>query len=387
MIKAKWKKLDLDTCIIVRRLRLNKRGKCAGKKIKESLITNRQGSINQNNLTIIEPRYSHNIHNRVKAALVNIQSLKPKSNDLITYLNDAKLDLCILTETWLTEEDDSWVSCLDLNITNYRLSISNQINRRGGGLALVHKTALATKKLDEGQMRSFQFAVWSAKILGSNMTIIPVYHPPYSTRCPVTKSMFLDDFTEWLPSQLIRCNNILLARDFNIHMNMAMIDDESGLFVSTIKAMGFQVELCGPTHRSGSMIDLMSIQSGCPIGVLEMRCGPYISDHCSIEMTTTVQHTEAYRENISYRKIKSINIESFIDDCDLSNLSDKSLEEMVQQLENKFKNALDKNAPIRTKVATVRKTVPWFNENLGTIREKYRTENGYAKSTKQRRHS
>ena len=26
MIEAKWKKLDLDTCIIVRRLRLNKRG-------------------------------------------------------------------------------------------------------------------------------------------------------------------------------------------------------------------------------------------------------------------------------------------------------------------------------------------------------------------------
>ena len=134
MIKVKWKKLDLDTCIIVRRLRLNKRGKCAGKKIKESLITNRQGSISQNNPIIIEPRHSSNIHNRVKAALVNIQSLKPKSNDLITYLSDAKLDLCILTETWLTEKDDSWVSCSDLNITNYRLSISNWINRRGEAL-------------------------------------------------------------------------------------------------------------------------------------------------------------------------------------------------------------------------------------------------------------
>ena len=37
---------------------------------------------------------------------------------------------------------------------------------------------------------------------------------------------------------------------------------------------------------------------------------------------------------------------------------------MVQQLGNKFKNALDKNAPIKTKVATVRKMVPWFDENL-----------------------
>ena len=204
MIDVKWKNLQLDTCITIRRLRLNKRGRWAGKKIKDSFIRSRQGSINPNNLTVIESKQNCKIYNRIKVALVNIQSLKSKDNDLITYLSDTKLDLCILAETWLTQEDDSWVSCSDLNITNFRISTSNQINRRGGGLALVHKTALPPKKLLEGQLRSFQFAVWSTKIPGSNMTIIAIYHPPYSTKCPVTNSMFLDDFTEWLPSQLVR---------------------------------------------------------------------------------------------------------------------------------------------------------------------------------------
>ena len=46
MIDVKWKNLELDTCIIIRRLRLNKRGRHAGKKIKESFNTSRQGSIN-----------------------------------------------------------------------------------------------------------------------------------------------------------------------------------------------------------------------------------------------------------------------------------------------------------------------------------------------------
>ena len=178
------------------------------------------------------------------------------------------------------------------------------------------------------------------------------------------KQHVLDDFTEWLPSQLVRYNNILLAGDFNIHMNKATIDDELGLFVSTIEAMGFQVELCGPTHRSVNTIDLMSLQSGCHIGILEMQCGPYLSDHCSIEMTTTVQCSEANREKISYRKIKNINIESFIEDCNLSSLSDEGLEVMVQQLGSRFKEALHKNAPIKTRIATVRKTVPWFNDSL-----------------------
>ena len=87
----------------VRRLRLKKKGRHAGKKIREGSITNSQGSTNQNSLTIIEPTHS-NIQNRLKVALVNIQSLKPKSSDLVIYLNDTKLDLCILTETWLREK-------------------------------------------------------------------------------------------------------------------------------------------------------------------------------------------------------------------------------------------------------------------------------------------
>ena len=37
---------------------------------------------------------------------------------------------------------------------------------------------------------------------------------------------------------------------------------------------------------------------------------------------------------------------------------------MVQQLGSRFKEALNKNAPIKTKIATVRKTVPWFNDSL-----------------------
>ena len=54
MLNVKWKNLELDTCITIRRLRLNKRGRWAGKKIKESFTTSKQGSINLNNLTVIE---------------------------------------------------------------------------------------------------------------------------------------------------------------------------------------------------------------------------------------------------------------------------------------------------------------------------------------------
>ena len=69
MAYVKWKNLELDTCIIIRRLRLNKRGRQAGRKVKDSFITSKQGSINPNNLTVIESMQNCQIHNRIKAAL------------------------------------------------------------------------------------------------------------------------------------------------------------------------------------------------------------------------------------------------------------------------------------------------------------------------------
>ena len=37
---------------------------------------------------------------------------------------------------------------------------------------------------------------------------------------------------------------------------------------------------------------------------------------------------------------------------------------MVEQLGSRFEEALNKNAPIKTKITTIRKTVPWFNDSL-----------------------
>ena len=100
-----------------------------------------------------------------------------------------------------------------------------------------------------------------------------------------------------------------------------------------------------------------------------MEYSKYNVDHTFLTIAASRQQLlykilKHIEKKISYRKIKSINIESFIADCDLSNLLDNSIGDMVQQLRNKFKNDLDKNALIKTKVTTVRKMVPWFNESL-----------------------
>ena len=129
------------------------------------------------------------------------------------------------------------------------------------------------------------------------------------------------------------------------------------------------MHMAGPTHHSGNTIDLIATQSGSTLDVTSCTCGPYLSDHCVLSCTTSIVHEDTVRKSITYRKVGSININKFIIDCDLANITLSEVEDMVNAFNNQLGNALDNNAPEITKQVTVRKKVPWFTQE---IREKKR---------------
>ena len=56
------------------------------------------------------------------------------------YIIENRIETCIVTETWLLDEDDIWISTSDFTKHNYKITVSNIQNRRGSGLALIYKT-------------------------------------------------------------------------------------------------------------------------------------------------------------------------------------------------------------------------------------------------------
>ena len=106
---------------------------------------------------------------------------------------------------------------------------------------------------------------------GSNLIIIGIYHPPYSTKNPFTNVMFIDDLTEWLPGQLIDSNNVVLAGDFNIHMNKLDLDDDVCVFIDTLEALGFTFYQSDSTHKSGNILDLILTQEESTYEVLRVQ--------------------------------------------------------------------------------------------------------------------
>ena len=93
------------------------------------------------------------------------------------------------------------------------------------------------------------------------MVIIAIYHPLYSINYLVTNAMFIDDITEWLLDQLVQSNNVVVAGDFNIHINKQFENDKAGI-MSALESMGLVLHQLQETHKSGNILDLILTELG-----------------------------------------------------------------------------------------------------------------------------
>ena len=103
------------------------------------------------------------------------------------------------------------------------MDTSHRIGQQGGGLALVSSNMLNATKVDEDNKRTFQFAIWKVSCKEYTISIIGVYHPPYSTVNQCTYAMFLGEFTESLPDQLAKYKMLSLWETLISILTMLMI--------------------------------------------------------------------------------------------------------------------------------------------------------------------
>ena len=53
--------------------------------------------------------------------VINIWSIKNKDTNLLDHLVENETDICIITETWLKEDDKIWLECCDLSKNGYQI--------------------------------------------------------------------------------------------------------------------------------------------------------------------------------------------------------------------------------------------------------------------------
>ena len=164
-------------------------------------------------------------------ALINIQSLKPKLDMLIHHLQLYNVDICFITGTWTqcgNGPDDQYIRA-NLDTAGYNIIIHSRDNRRGGGIAVIHKPHLHIKKLYFNENSSFEAITINLNITTKSYLFSTIYRTLYYSKQQVTMLTFLEEFPEHVSSMLRCSKNIIILGDFNIPWNKPEHPDTTSL--------------------------------------------------------------------------------------------------------------------------------------------------------------
>ena len=295
----------------------------------------------------------------------NTQSIKNKDTLLLDHLVNVKLDLCLITDTWLSNSDDAWIATSDIMCNGYKLSNVNRNHKRGGGLALAYKNNLDVKLSLHGQSHSFEYAVWKCNISNMLLTLVGIYHPPYSDMTKVTDAMFLDGLAEFLETTLTTYSNIVVSGDFNLH-----IDDISNLdaqvFLDLMTVFGLQNHVHFKMHISGHTLDLILNECISQVSIKNVEHSQFLLDHLSIVAHLSVDKTPLKKKECNYRKINKIDLDDMSHCLEeaFESFENDDLDLMVSEYERILNTVLNELAPMKEKTITLKPANPWFTEDI-----------------------
>ena len=278
---------------------------------------------------------------------------------------NVKSDLCLITETWLSDSNDAWIATNDIMCSGYKFSNVNRNQRRGGCLTLAYKNNLNVKLSLHGQSRSFDYVVWECSISNTLLTLVGIYHPPYSDGTKVTDAMFLDNLAEFLETMLTTYSNIVVSRDFNLH-----IDDignpDTQVFLDLMTVFGLQNHVHFETHTSGHTLDLMLNECISRVSVRNVEQGQFLSDYLSVIAHLSVDKLPLEKKECNYRKVNKIDLDDMSHHLEeeFENFENDNLDLMVSEYERILNSVFDELAHMKEKTITLRPTNRWFMEDI-----------------------
>lgn len=349
-------------CALVRSYKLNnrrKRGKRGGVK---SHPLSLDKTANPKNL--LQVNITDRAENKVDLhfLLLNVCSLKNKEFTLRDELDVVDPEFAVVTETWLKDDDIHWLECSQFNRDRYKIVTSNRQHRCGGGLALIHKDKHAVRILESGHKQSFEYMICSIIIDGSVVTLVMIYHPPYSSNNPITPTTFIDQFSQFIPNILTEKDNVMILGDFNLHMDTE--DPDPMVFSDILDAMGLTPHVHIPTHKAGHTLDQVYTVLNSKVTIHSCRQGILLSDHYIIHGRFSIYRNIATPTKVISRKLKDMDYKAFMDDINIEAINLTNIDDATNTLKAELLRVLDKHAPLKERKITERKKEPWYEDHV-----------------------
>ena len=149
----------------------------------------------------------------VACILWNPQSLCNKVEFLISKMQDNNIDFALITESWLKSQKN-YITFL-LKEAGFNICHFNRDSKAGGGVAIISNCKFISKFQKNGQFSSFEVTIQTFVVKNSsNLTFIVIYR-----HFAENLTSFLDEFHEFIEYINLKFKNVIIAGDFNIHVN------------------------------------------------------------------------------------------------------------------------------------------------------------------------
>ncbi len=311
--------------------------------------------LNSNSENITELRKN----NTLRAAFLNIRSVREKQEIIKDYIAQKRIDVLFLAETWLYQKEDP-----KLAPVGYKFRSKPRLNKTGGGLGILYRENMNIKFPKCQRYNSME--TQECVISEGNVSIrfVSVYRAESGEGNEYKMSEFYDECTRMLSFYQKFQNETVFCGDYNFHMNKPWKDDVKK-FNEILDIFDKHNIIEEPTHEKGNTLDLVIVGNNSMLRSHEV--GSRLSDHHAIIMNLDMKKPERQKKTISFRKIKDIDKDKFKEDV-AQKIQSIDLEQDIGQLVHDYncilKETLDEHAPLQTKEITVRERTPWTNEDL-----------------------
>ena len=188
-----------------------------------------------------------------------------------------------MTETWLyASGDEAYIT--EMTPSGYLFHSFPRIGRRGGGIAIMFKSALSDSiSMHPLPFNSFESVELRLSNDSTSVSVICLYRPPPSKQNKLSNKMFFEEFPTLVSEYSHARRDLAFIGDFNFHF-----EDSSNGDVDQLKTLLNDHDLVQlvdiPTHKRGHVLDWVIVRHDASCLSLETVEDIALSDHSAISV-------------------------------------------------------------------------------------------------------
>ena len=170
-----------------------------------------------------------------------------------------------------------------------------------------------TQQLDTPNAKTFELMGLHVSNGPQSIRLIVAYRPPPNTKNCYTTSDFLAEFSQLMDSMAMDTSNLLVAGDFNFHMDN-ISNNDTRRFLDLLEGADLKQHVEGPIHIAGHTIDLLITRSSNTF-LNNIRIDiPHMSDHTTMHCTLRLTKPPSTQETTTTRSYKRISTAASCED-------------------------------------------------------------------------